>query len=112
MLMILPICGYSQNMLQITSEQLKVTNLIFAEHEKFSKTIPLMELKINNLEFINSDLLKKDSINKQQIDIANQVIEEQQKQIHNSDFKIKTRNNIIIWESIGIAILITILCIL
>lgn len=48
----------------ITDKQLKTANLIFLEHEKLSKEVPLLNEKISNLEKINSTWQHTDSIRK------------------------------------------------
>lgn len=63
---LLPICSFSQTIstITITPEQLKTTNLIFLEHEKYSREIPLLENKIEVLENINKTWVHTDSIRK------------------------------------------------
>lgn len=70
------ICSFSQNTSNviITSEQLRVTNLIFAEHKKFSETIPLLNEEIVNLKLINRSLERTDSIRKLQLTYYGDVI--------------------------------------
>lgn len=48
----------------ITDKQLKTANLIFLEHEKLSKEVPLLNEKISNLEKIDSTWQHTDSIRK------------------------------------------------
>ena len=82
--MLVPICSFSQHMssptlidtihlsipvnkdelVTITDKQLKTANLIFLEHEKLSKEVPLLNEKISNLEKINSTWQHTDSIRK------------------------------------------------
>lgn len=83
-MMLVPICSFSQHMssptlidtihlsipvnkdelVTITDKQLKTANLIFLEHEKLSKEVPLLNEKISNLEKINSIWQHTDSIRK------------------------------------------------
>lgn len=83
-MMLVPICSFSQHMssptlidtihlsipvnkdelVTITDKQLKSANLIFLEHEKLSKEVPLLNEKISNLEKINSIWQHTDSIRK------------------------------------------------
>ena len=83
-MMSVPICSFSQHMssptlidtvhlsipvnkdelVTITDKQLKTANLIFLEHEKLSKEVPLLNEKISNLEKINSTWQHTDSIRK------------------------------------------------
>jgi len=65
----------------ITSTQLKVTNLIFAEHDRLKQELPLMQSKINNLEEINKQLIEIDSIRLKQIDNYNDLIKNQTNQV-------------------------------
>lgn len=66
----------------ITDKQLKTANLIFLEHEKLSKEVPLLNEKISNLEKINSTWQHTDSIRK-----SNEL--KYIKTINNNDSKIK-----------------------
>ena len=101
-MMLVPICSFSQHMssptlidtihlsipvnkdelVTITDKQLKTANLIFLEHEKLSKEVPLLNEKISNLEKINSTWQHTDSIRK-----SNEL--KYIKTINDSDSKIK-----------------------
>ena len=61
---LLPTYSFSQttSTITITPEQLKTTNLIFLEHEKYTKEVPLLNKKIETLEKINKSWLHIDSI--------------------------------------------------
>lgn len=74
-------CLYSQNTLTITREQLRTTNLIFAEHKKLVQTVPLLEEQITNLNEINRSWERTDSIRKLQIDYCMKQIDERNKSI-------------------------------
>lgn len=83
-MMLIPICSFSQHissptlidtihlsipvneseLVTITAKQLKTANLIFLEHEKLSKEVPLLNKKISNLEKIDSIWQHTDSIRK------------------------------------------------
>lgn len=83
-MMLVPICSFSQHisnptpidtihlsipvneseLVTITAKQLKTANLIFLEHEKLSKEVPLLNKKISNLEKIDSIWQHTDSIRK------------------------------------------------
>ena len=83
-MMLVPICSFSQHissptltdtihlsipvnegeLVTITDKQLKTANLIFLEHEKLSKEVPLLNKKISNLEKIDSIWQHTDSIRK------------------------------------------------
>lgn len=64
LMILLPTYGFSQttSTITITPEQLKTTNLIFLEHEKYTKEVPLLNKKIETLEKINKSWLHTDSI--------------------------------------------------
>ena len=101
-MMLVPICSFSQHissptlidtihlsipvneseLVTITAKQLKTANLIFLEHEKLSKEVPLLNEKISNLEKINSTWQHTDSIRK-----SNEL--KYIKTINNNDSKIK-----------------------
>lgn len=64
LMILLPTYSFSQttSTITITPEQLKTTNLIFLEHEKYTKEVPLLNKKIETLEKINKSWLHIDSI--------------------------------------------------
>ena len=64
LMILLPTYSFSQttSTITITPEQLKTTNLIFLEHEKYTKEVPLLNKKIETLEEINKSWLHTDSI--------------------------------------------------
>ena len=64
LMILLPTYSFSQTTSTITKtpEQLKTTNLIFLEHEKYTKEVPLLNKKIETLEKINKSWLHTDSI--------------------------------------------------
>lgn len=97
---------YSQN-ITITSEQLKTANLIFVEHQKLSKTVPLLEQQITNLELINRSWERTDSIRQIQI---NKIVEEKNKSIDNLKKTLKTKQNIIKYGALSSVAII--LCLL
>ena len=85
------LCSHSQDTLKITKEQLKITNIIFAEHDKFSKEIPLLKQQINNLEFVNTNWIKVDSLRKLEIISYKQSLDNKDKKIEKLT---KNRNRI------------------
>ena len=60
----------------ITSDQLRTTNLIFAEHKEYSKLVPLLKLENSNLQSINQTWIRTDSIKTSQLNYKNQIISE------------------------------------
>lgn len=55
------------SLIVITPLQLKKTNLIFLEHSKLLQQMPLLESQIQNLEKINSDFERADSVRQVQL---------------------------------------------
>lgn len=106
LVMIASTCAFSQNTstITITSEQLRTANLIFAEHQKLSETVPLLKNQITNLELINKSWEKTDSINRIIIKSKNESIEDLNKSL-------KKKQNVIKYGTAGSCILI-LLCLL
>ena len=85
LMLIAPILSISQTIsdsIKISSEQLRTTNLIFAEHAKLSNQVFLLENQIRNLEKVDSIWLHTDSIRKEQITQYEQVIQQQEKKLN------------------------------
>lgn len=99
---------YSQDTLKITSEQLRTTNLIFAEHKKLSQTVPLLEQQISNLTLINKSWERTDSINKINFQIE---LNTKDKSIKDLEKSLKKKQDIIKYGSISSCALI-LLCLL
>ncbi len=98
--------SYSQTTFQITQDQIKIANLIFLEHEQYSKEIPLLKQQIINLEYLNNNWIKQDSLNKQNFKILNSTILKQDNQIVTLNHKLKIRTGI----TIGSLIILLITC--
>ena len=82
LILIVPILSISQttsDSIKITSEQLRITNLIFAEHAKLSNQVLLLESQVRNLEKVDSIWLHTDSIRREQVTQYEQVIQQQEK---------------------------------
>lgn len=90
---------YSQNTLTITSEQLKTTNLIFAEHKKLVQTVPLLEEQISNLNEINRSWERTDSIRKLQIDYCMKQIDKRNKSIEGLTNSLNRKKKYITYSS-------------
>ena len=84
--------SFSQNTLTITSEQLRTANLIFAEHEKLSKQLPLLEQEINNYKLIDSMRLKIDSLRIMTISDLTKTNQDLSNTVEKQHKKIKRRN--------------------
>lgn len=65
----------------MTPHQLRVTNLIFLEHEKWSKQIPLYKKQIESYKYLDSIYNRHDSIQTQHINYLNTTIENNSKKI-------------------------------
>ena len=80
----MPILSTSQTIsdsIKISSEQLRVTNLIFAEHAKLSSEVPLLEAQIQNLERVDSLWVQTDSARREQIKQYESVVEQKESKI-------------------------------
>ena len=85
LILIVPILSISQTIsdsIKISSEQLKITNLIFAEHAKLSNQILLLKNQIRNFEKVDSIWLHTDSIRREQVTQYEQVIQQQEKKLN------------------------------
>lgn len=103
--------SFSQDTLKITSEQLRLTNVIFLEHKKFSEQVPLLQQQITNLEQINESWKQTDSIRKSQLLYCNQVIEDKNKSIEGLNKSLKRKQNLIKYGGTA-SVLTIILCLL
>ena len=109
LLLIVPTLSSLGDTLKITSEQLKTTNLIFAEHKKFSEQIPLLEQQIINLKQIDESWKRTDSIRKSQLYYYNLVIEDKNKSIEGLNKSLKRKKNTIKYGA-AVSVLTIVLC--
>ena len=103
LMILLPTYSFSQttSTITITPEQLKTTNLIFLEHEKYTKEVPLLNKKIETLEKINKSWLHTDSIRRINEKQYNAIIKKDsikitQLQSSHKKYKIVTKISIIV----------------
>lgn len=103
LMILLPIYSFSQttSTITITPEQLKTTNLIFLEHEKYTKEVPLLNKKIETLEEINKSWLHTDSIRRINEKQYNTIIKKDsikitQLQSSHKKYKVVTKISIIV----------------
>ena len=103
LMILLPTYSFSQttSTITITPEQLKTTNLIFLEHEKYTKEVPLLNKKIETLEEINKSWLHTDSIRKINERQYNAIIKKDsikitQLQSSHKKYKVVTKISIIV----------------
>lgn len=108
-MMTVPILSFSQDTLKITSSQLKTTNIIFSEHAKFSKQLPLLEKQIVNLNNINNSWVRTDSVRKSQISQYSLMIEDQNKSIENLKKSINIKKKVITYGAAA-AVVTVVLC--
>lgn len=111
LVLIVSTSSFSQDTLKITSEQLRLTNVIFLEHRKFSEQIPLLQQQITNLEQINESWKQTDSIRKSQLLYCNQVIEDKNKSIEGLNKSLKRKQSLIKYGG-TVSVLTIILCLL
>lgn len=111
LVLIVSTSSFSQDTLKITSEQLRLTNVIFLEHKKFSKQVPLLQQQITNLEQVNESWKQTDSIRKSQLLYSNQVIEDKNKSIEGLNKSLKRKQNLIKYGGTA-SVLTIILCLL
>lgn len=103
LMILLPTYSFSQttSTITITLEQLKTTNLIFLEHEKYTKEVPLLNKKIETLEEINKSWLHTDSIRRINEKQYNAIIKKDsikitQLQSSHKKYKVVTKISIIL----------------
>lgn len=103
LMILLPTYSFSQttSTITITPEQLKTTNLIFLEHEKYTKEVPLLNKKIETLEEINKSWLHTDSIRRVNEKQYNAIIKKDsikitQLQSSHKKYKVVTKISIIV----------------
>ena len=103
LMILLPTYCFSQttSTITITPEQLKTTNLIFLEHEKYTKEVPLLNKKIETLEEINKSWLHTDSIRRINEKQYNAIIKKDsikitQLQSSHKKYKVVTKISIIV----------------
>lgn len=94
--------------IKISNSEIRTACLIFAEHEKLSVENPLLKQQINSLESLNQLYIKKDSLQREEINLYVDKVVSDEKIIKNLK---STQKKIIIGSSIG-GILLLILGIL
>ena len=100
---------YSQDTsrITITSDQLRIANLIFAEHKEYSQLVPLIQQENANLQTINKTWERTDSIKTSQINQQYKMIERQNENIDKLKKSIKVRNTVT-----GVSLITALLCLL
>lgn len=108
LVLIVSICCSSQNTSKIiiTSEQLKTANLIFVEHEKLTKSLPLFEERITNLELINKSWERTDSIRRAKLLYFDKLIKDKNRSIEDLNKSLKKKQKVIRYGAAGSCVLI------
>lgn len=103
----MPIWLYSQttSTITITSDQLKIVNIIFAEHEMLKKKVPLLEHEIANYQAIDSIRQKVDSIQTIKITNLNTQVATLNNKVAKQKKGIKVRN----WSIAGLSLCLLVL---
>lgn len=104
LILIVPILSISQttsDSIKISSEQLRTTNLIFAEHAKLSRENVLLKSQVVNLEKIDSIWVHTDSVRRVQISEYTTVVKQQEAKIK----KVKKWSNFKNYVISGLSIL-------
>lgn len=95
----------------ITPIQLKTANLIFAEHKLLSEKVPLLESKIANLEEVNVNLNKIDSLRSSQVTMYKDALEVERKNLTSLKKSLKT-TKVIASSTTLASIILALVCIL
>ena len=95
----------------ITSDQLRTTNLIFAEHEKYSKLVPLLQLENANLVQVNETWARTDSIKTVQLYERHQMISQQAQDIEKLNKNLRISRTVG-GTAVGVSIIVTVVCLL
>lgn len=111
LLTIVPFTATSQDTsrITITSDQLRTTNLIFAEHKEYSQIVPLLRQENANLRLINQSWERTDSLRTVQLYNQNQIIQQQDAHINKVEKSLKV-SHITSGTVIGVGVIAIILC--
>lgn len=85
--------------------------MIFAEHEMLSKKVPLLESKITNLEAINSNWSRVDSLRSGQVIMYKGALAVKEKDLKQLKRSLKT-TKYVAGGSILTTIILTLICVL
>ena len=96
----------------ITSDQLRTTNLIFAEHKEYSKLVPLLQQENTNLQLINDTWVRTDSLKTVQLYNQKQMLSQQAQDIERLNKSLKTSLTVG-GTAVGVSVVVvTVLCLL
>ena len=85
--------------------------MVFLEHQKYSKQVPLLKQQINNLEQINNSWLRTDSIRQSQLLYYSNVIKDKDRSIEGLNKSLKNNKNIVKYGGF-ISVITVVLCLL
>lgn len=85
--------------------------MVFLEHQKYSKQVPLLKQQINNLEQINNSWLRTDSIRQSQLLYYSNVIRDKDRSIEGLNKSLKNNKNIVKYGGF-ISVITVVLCLL
>ena len=111
--MTVPFTANSQDTsrITITSDQLRTANIIFAEHEKYSKVIPLLQQENANLMQVNETWVRTDSLKTVQLYEQNKMISQQAQDIEKLNKNLRVSRTVG-GTAVGVSIIVTVLCLL
>ena len=105
------LCFFSEYIDRYNNQRTVKDNLIFAEHQKLSETVPLLKSQITNLELINKSWEKTDSVRRVQLLYYGNIIEDKNRSIEGLNKSLKKKQNVIKYGAAGSCVLI-LLCLL
>ena len=92
----------------ITSDQLRTTNLIFAEHKEYSEIIPLLKQENSNLLKINQTWVRTDSLRTVQIRQRDDQILQQEQRMDTLEKSLRVSNTT--WGTVtGVFLIVTVM---
>lgn len=94
----------------MTPQQLKLTNLIFSEHELLIQKVPLLTNQIVTLEEINKTYIEQDSLKSIQLDLYKNLYIEKESEYIKLDKKFENTKKCAIFGSIVTFILGIVVC--
>jgi hypothetical protein len=95
----------------ITSDQLRVANLIFVEHAEYTKLIPLLKQENANLQVINNTWQRTDSLKTLQMYRQNQIMTQQEESMKYLQKRLHASQTIG-GTAVGVSIIAVVLCLL
>lgn len=94
----------------MTPQQLKLTNLIFSEHEVLTQKVPLLTNQIVTLEELNKTYIKQDSLKSIQLDLYKNLYIEKESEYIKLDKQFGNIKKCAIFGSVVTFILGVVIC--